>query len=79
MLKASVPGCQAGVVCIQGVWKLPTGLVNAGEDISDAAVREVLEETGIKASFEAVIAARQAHNLGVAHNKSDMFFFVALR
>ena len=28
---------------VQGVWKMPTGLVNAREDVSEAAVREVLE------------------------------------
>lgn len=28
---------------MQGVWKMPTGLVNASEDVSEAAVREVLE------------------------------------
>lgn len=28
-----------------GVWKMPTGLVEVGEDVSHAAVREVLEET----------------------------------
>ena len=27
------------------VWKFPTGLASAGEDIADAAEREVLEET----------------------------------
>lgn len=30
-----------------GVWKVPTGVVEEGEDICDAAVREVKEETGI--------------------------------
>ncbi|KAF4359303.1 hypothetical protein F8388_021855 [Cannabis sativa] len=30
-----------------GVWKYPTGVVNEGEDICDAAVREVKEETGV--------------------------------
>ncbi|KAJ9687035.1 hypothetical protein PVL29_015765 [Vitis rotundifolia] len=29
-----------------GVWKLPTGVVNEGEDICTAAIREVEEETG---------------------------------
>lgn len=56
----------------KGVWKMPTGLVNVGEDISEAAEREVLEETGVKARFDAVLAMRQAH--GFAFGKSDMFF-----
>ncbi|XP_019711282.1 nudix hydrolase 2 isoform X2 [Elaeis guineensis] len=30
-----------------GVWKIPTGVVDQGEDIYAAAVREVKEETGI--------------------------------
>ncbi|KAI5403562.1 hypothetical protein KIW84_050938 [Lathyrus oleraceus] len=29
-----------------GVWKMPTGAVNEGEDICDAVIREVKEETG---------------------------------
>lgn len=54
-----------------------TGLVDAGEDISAAAEREVLEETGVKATFAAVLALRQAH--GFAFGKSDFFFVVALK
>ncbi|BDA41663.1 Nudix hydrolase 2 [Coccomyxa sp. Obi] len=61
----------------RGVWKMVTGLVDAGEDINDAAEREVLEETGVKAKFAAVLALRQAH--GFAFGKSDFFFVVALR
>jgi ADP-ribose pyrophosphatase YjhB (NUDIX family) len=30
-----------------GVWKVPTGLVDAKEDLHVAAVREVKEETGM--------------------------------
>lgn len=60
----------------QGVWKIPTGLVQAGEDVTEAAVREVLEETGVKCRFKSVLALRQAH--GLAFGKSDMFFVVAL-
>jgi ADP-ribose pyrophosphatase YjhB (NUDIX family) len=55
---------------------MPTGLVQAGEDISEAAVREVAEETGVRARFGAVLAMRQAH--GFAFGKSDFFFVVAL-
>ncbi|KAL4429161.1 hypothetical protein ABPG77_010140 [Micractinium sp. CCAP 211/92] len=61
----------------KGVWKMPTGLVQQGEDISEAAEREVLEETGVRARFDAVLAMRQAH--GFAFGKSDMFFVVALQ
>ncbi|GAB4824032.1 hypothetical protein N2152v2_011078 [Parachlorella kessleri] len=61
----------------KNVWKMPTGLVQAGEDISAAAEREVLEETGVRARFDSVLAMRQAH--GFAFGKSDFFFVVALR
>jgi len=54
-----------------------TGLVDVGEDISTAAEREVLEETGVRAKFAAVLAFRQAH--GFAFGKSDFFFVVALK
>lgn len=91
----------------QGVWKMPTGLVQvraaqlevmqlepytrplnlcskstaspapqAGEDITVGAEREVLEETGVRAKFAAVLAMRQAH--GFAFGKSDFFFVLAL-
>ncbi|XP_065615738.1 nudix hydrolase 7 isoform X2 [Quercus suber] len=39
-----------------GVWKLPTGVVDEGEDICTAAVREVKEETGIDTEFVEVLA-----------------------
>ncbi|KAF2284769.1 hypothetical protein GH714_033622 [Hevea brasiliensis] len=41
-----------------GVWKLPTGAVNEGEDICEAAVREFKEETGIEAEFVKILAFR---------------------
>ena len=53
-------------------WKLPTGLVEQGEDIPAAAVREVLEETGVKTEFVSILGIRHGH--GVAFGKSDMFF-----
>ncbi|XP_074302595.1 nudix hydrolase 2-like [Silene latifolia] len=41
-----------------GIWKVPTGVVDEGNDICVAAVREVKEETGIDAEFIEVVAFR---------------------
>lgn len=60
-----------------GVWKLPTGVVDEGEDICVAAIREVKEETGIDAEFVEVLAFRQSHKS--FFGKSDLFFLCMLR
>ena len=57
--------------------KVPTGLVNSGEDLHEAVEREVLEETGVRAKFDCVLLMRQAH--GLAFGKSDMFVMCALK
>ncbi len=56
---------------------MPTGLVDAGEDIATAAEREVLEETGVVATFEKLLCLRQAHN--ISFGKSDLFFVCVLK
>ncbi|XP_044502161.1 nudix hydrolase 2-like [Mangifera indica] len=61
----------------KGVWKLPTGVVNEGEDICAAAIREVKEETGVDAEFVEVLAFRQSHQS--FFRKSDLFFVCMLR
>ncbi|CAO2835753.1 unnamed protein product [Amaranthus hypochondriacus] len=60
-----------------GIWKIPTGVVDEGEDISVAAVREVKEETGIDAEFVEVVAFRQTHK--AFFEKSDLFFLCFLQ
>ena len=60
-----------------GIWKIPTGYVEHGEDIPAAACREVLEETGIDAEYAGLLCFRQAHN--VLFGKSDLFFVCILR
>jgi len=59
------------------LWKMPTGLLEAGEDVPDAATREVLEETGIETEFDAVMGIRHGH-FGL-FGKSDLFLCVTLR
>ncbi|KAG2445484.1 hypothetical protein HXX76_000100 [Chlamydomonas incerta] len=68
---------RSGVLRGRGVWKMPTGLVAAGEDLTEAAERELLEETGITARVESVLALRQAH--GFAFGKSDLFVVLGMR
>ena len=55
------------MLCIQervsvvrdNIWKLPGGLVETGESIEQASIREVWEETGVKAEFKAVLGFRE--------------------
>ncbi|RDX62974.1 Nudix hydrolase 2, partial [Mucuna pruriens] len=66
-----------------GAWKFPTGVVDQGEDICVAAVREVKEETGVSnlslvdSEFVEVLAFRQSHMS--FFDKSDLFFVCLLR
>eukprot|EP01026_Neomeris_dumetosa_P080024 TRINITY_DN88043_c0_g1_i7.p1 TRINITY_DN88043_c0_g1~~TRINITY_DN88043_c0_g1_i7.p1 ORF type:complete len:350 (+),score=39.62 TRINITY_DN88043_c0_g1_i7:4-1053(+) len=60
-----------------GIWKIPTGVANRHEDIYQAAIREVQEETGINAEFQGVVSIRQAH--GIAMGNSDLFFVCAMK
>lgn len=60
-----------------GVWKLPTGVVEEGEDICTAAIREVKEEAGIDTEFVEVLAFRQSHKS--FFSKSDLMFVCMLK
>lgn len=40
---------------MMGRWSFPSGYVDAGENVEDAAVREVEEETGIKVSIDRLL------------------------
>lgn len=66
-----------GSLCGSGIWKIPTGVVDEGEEIFAAAIREVKEETGIDTEFLEILAFCQTHESFFA--KSDLFFVCLLR
>lgn len=49
----------------------------AGEDIKDAAIREVKEETGIDATFESMVTLRHTHKM--MFGNSDIYVIVKLK
>ncbi|KAH7545386.1 hypothetical protein FEM48_Zijuj01G0088000 [Ziziphus jujuba var. spinosa] len=59
------------------LWKFPTGFAEDGEDISEAAKREVKEETGIDSEFVEILAFGHRHEQ--FHGKSNLFFVCMLR
>lgn len=52
-----------------GRWSFPSGYVDAGEDVPGAAVRETLEETGLRVTIQAL--------LGVYSRPGDPVIFIA--
>lgn len=62
---------------LRGVWKISTGIIHEGEDISKGVVREVKEETGIQTEFVQVLSFSEAHN--VFFGKSELFFMCMMR
>ena len=58
-------------------YKLPGGALDPGEHIADAALREVLEETGIRTEFLSLHCFRHWH--GYRYGKSDIYFVCRLR
>ncbi|KAK9883791.1 hypothetical protein WA026_001987 [Henosepilachna vigintioctopunctata] len=58
-------------------WKLPGGYVEPGENLVDAAMREVLEETNISTEFQSLISFNHSH--GRAFGCSDIYVVVNLK
>lgn len=57
-------------------YKLPGGALHPGEHLAEAVVREVFEETGVRARFESLVCFRHWH--GYRYGKSDIYFIARL-
>ncbi len=57
-------------------WKIPGGLVDVGEYVSEAAIREVREETGVNTIFKGILSVREKKNYYFGRN--DIYFVTLL-
>uniref|UniRef100_A0A915EPN0 Nudix hydrolase domain-containing protein n=1 Tax=Ditylenchus dipsaci TaxID=166011 RepID=A0A915EPN0_9BILA len=59
-------------------WKLPGGVADPGEEIGQAAQREVLEETGITTEFVSLLGFRHATK-ALFKNTGDIYFVCVMK
>tara|TARA_B110000208_G_C11705219_1_gene407295 strand:- start:209 stop:1111 length:903 start_codon:yes stop_codon:yes gene_type:complete len=71
----------SGPTAGRGIWKLPGGLVDAGEDVHAAARREVREECGVDADFVSLCTVQEMHRARGASRAgcSDVYAIALMR
>lgn len=62
----------------QGLWGFPGGKVEYGEEVKNAAIRELREETAIEANQEAIITAVDAIEKDRAGDTRSHFLMIAV-
>lgn len=78
-LKEGVVLVQRGVEPFVGKWCLPRGFMKTGEIPKRAAVRETLEETGLKVWLVRMLNACNPSPKGIQLNQVTMFYLATVR
>ena len=65
-----------GILRGKNFWKIPTGQLEAGEDLETACVRELKEETGINGKVKGLVLFRHATQF--LNGKGDIFFIMLM-
>lgn len=61
-----------------GLWGIPGGLIEPGEEPADTAIREVYEETGLHIELERVVGVYGGRDFFVTYNNGDQAAIISI-